>query len=385
MGVCALFFTYFLYVGTHSPYLSLYLSDQGLTVAQIGLILSLAPATRLVGPMFWGGLADRTGARILIMRVCASIAILALAALAWAGGVFLWVAVFATVLFLANSGQVPINEAIALEASGGASARYARMRMWGSVGFIVAVLGMAPVLDSLGTGSLPWWLAGMMLALLAATWLIPEEIGRRLSTGAGPVGGPVWLSLRDPKLLAFFASLFLMIYAHGAFYAFFSLFLEHHGYGKPAIGMLWALGVIAEIGIFYFARPLFERFSPLTLLGFSMIVAVLRFALVGLSDGSLAVIALTQVMHAVTFGVHHGATQALLQRWFDPSRQASAQGLFSTIAYGMGGTLGGLGASALWVSWAPEAAFFGAAVAAAFGVLAVWACARWARAERARL
>ncbi len=383
--MCACFFTYFLYVGTHSPYLSLYLSDQGLSVAQIGLILSLAPATRLVGPMFWGGLADRTGARVLIMRVCALIALFALAALVWAGGAFVWVAVFATILFLANSGTVPINEAIALEASGGVAARYARMRLWGSIGFIVAVLGMAPVLESLGTASLPWWLAAMMIALLGATWLIPAAEAVRPGAGGARGQGSVWLSLRDPKLLAFFASLFLMIYAHGAFYAFFSLFLEHHGYGKPAIGMLWAVGVIAEIGIFYFARPLFERFSPLSLLGFSMVVAVLRFALVGWSDGSLAVIAVTQVLHAVTFGVHHGATQALLQRWFDPSRQASAQGLFSTIAYGMGGTLGGLGASALWVSWAPEAAFFGAAVAAGFGVLAVWACARSARADPARL
>lgn len=383
--MCACFFTYFLFVGTHSPYLSLYLSDAGLSVGQIGLILSLAPATRLVGPMFWGGLADRTGARIVVMRICALIAMLSLLALGWAGGSFVWVAVFATLLFLANSGKVPINEAIALEASGGVSARYARMRLWGSVGFIVAVLGMAPILESLGTKTLPWWLAGMMGAMFLVTWLVPDDARRTLPSGGARRESLIGLSLRDPKLLAFFASLFLMIYAHGAFYAFFSLFLEHHGYDKPAIGMLWALGVVAEIGVFYFARPLFERYSPLALLGFSMVIAVLRFALVGISDGSLMLIALTQLMHAITFGVHHGATQALLHRWFDPSRQASAQGLFSTVAYGMGGTLGGLGASALWVSWAPEAAFFGAAVAAALGALAVLACARWSASERTRL
>lgn len=386
--MCAFFFWYFLYVGTHSPYLSLYLSEAGLSVAQIGLILSIAPATRLVGPLFWGALADRAGWRLAVMRSCALIALLALIVMAFSAGSFVWILVCATLMFFANAGQVPIGEAIALQASGGEPGRYARMRVWGSVGFIVGVLAMAPVLKTFGTLTLPGWLAGMMLALIAATWGIPGAELRPVPPAADvcpPARSPVWRAVRQPPIAAFFVSAFLMIYAHAAFYAFFSLFLERQGFDKLAIGALWALGVVAEIGIFFAARPLFARFAALTLLSFSLAVAALRFVLVGLSDGSVVILAFTQLLHAVTFGLHHSATQALLQRWFDPGQQARAQGLHSTIAYGLGGTLGGLGASALWIHVSPEAAFIGAGLAAALGGLAALFCVRWAGLGRTRL
>lgn len=356
-----------------------------MSVAQIGLIMSIAPATRLVGPLFWGGLADRTGARLAVMRGCALLAIAALVAMALAQGSFIWVALFATLMFFANAGQVPIGEAFALQAAAGQPGPYARMRVWGSIGFIAGVLAMAPVLESLGTLTLPWCLAAMMGALIASSWWIPPTSGPGTGAAKRASAGPVWAHLREPALAAFFVSAFLMIYAHAAFYAFFSLFLERHGYSKLAIGALWATGVVAEIGIFFMARPLFERFSALSLLVFSMVVAALRFVLVGLSEGMLGLVAFTQLLHAVTFGLHHSAVQSLLQRWFEPDRQASAQGLYSTIAYGLGGTLGGLGASALWVNVSPEAAFLGAGLAAALGCVAAILCARWADGRRARL
>jgi PPP family 3-phenylpropionic acid transporter len=383
--VCAIYFAYFAYVGTHSPFLSLYFSAIGLSVAQIGLIMSLAPATRLIGPPFWGWVADRTQARLTVMRGCALLAIVALVGLAFAGSHFYAVAAFATLMFFANAGKVPITEAIALGVSGGDAARYSRLRAWGSIGFIVAVLGMAPVLESLGMQTLPAWLAAMMGGLIVATWIMPAGPVTPTEPASSQASAPVWHALKDPVLLAFFVSLFLMVYAHASYYAFFSLFLERHGYGKPAIGAFWAIAVVAEIVVFYASRPLFDRFSALALLAFSMLVAAVRFAWVGLSEGGLVAIVLTQTLHAVTFGVHHGAAQVLMHRWFEPARQARAQGLYSMIAYGLGGTLGGLGASALWVGWAPGAAFLGAGVAAFFGALAAFACGHWDASRRSRL
>lgn len=383
LAVCTFYFGYFLFVGTNAPYLSLYLSAAGLGIAQIGLIMSMSPATRLVGPLFWGWVADRFGARVAVMRACAVLALGAVIALWFAQDRFMPVLVLATLMFFANAGQVPIGEALAHQASQGDAGRYSRMRLWGSVGFIVGVLAMAPVLEFTGILSLPWWLAGMMVALLLALVLMPEGAGRPRATVLG--ASPIRSSLRNPALVAFFVSLFLMIYAHSAFYAFFSLFLEQHGFSKPAIGALWAVGVLAEIALFYGAAPLFARFDALTLVGFSMAVAVLRFALVAVSDGSVLLLTVSQLMHAVTFGLHHSASQALIQRWYEAGSQARAQGLFSTIGYGLGGTTGGLAASALWVGWSAEAAFGGAAVAALLGWLAVYACIRCGGGPPARL
>ena len=136
--------------------------------------------------------------------------------------------------------------------------------------------------------------------------------------------------------------------------------------------MIWALGVVAEIAMFYLQRPLFQRFGAMSLVGACMALGVLRFALIGISEGSLGLIVLSQLLHALTFGTHHTAIQVLLQTWFDPGQQARAQALYATIGYGFGGTAGGLAASWLWVHVSPAAAFHGAAIMTLAGWLAWW-------------
>ena len=378
-AVRALFLTYFLFVGALSPYLTLYLHEVGLGAAAIGLVMSLSPASRIVGPLAWGWLADRSASRNWVQRACSLISLAALIGLWTSGADVAWIMLACAVLFFSTSGQMPIAEAIALEAAGRDAGRYSRMRVWGSIGFIAGVVITGPLFEVAGIGWLPGWLMLMMVGVLACTWGLPEAPKRK----AGPRPAPLWKALRDPAKAAFFASAFLMLYAHSVFYTFFSLYLEGHGYGKGAIGLIWAVGVVAEIAMFYLQRPLFMRFSALFLLGLSVAVAALRFVLVGASGGALWLLVFTQLLHAITFGVHHTASQAILSRWFGPEQQASAQALYVTIGYGVGGMIGGLGASWIWVAISPAAAFYGAGAVAALGCLAVWACARAERAVEA--
>jgi hypothetical protein len=87
--------------------------------------------------------------------------------------------------------------------------------------------------------------------------------------------------------------------------------LDRQGYSKTAIGMVWALGVLAEIALFRWQHRLFVRLDALVLLGLSMAVAALRFAIIGLTDGQWTWVLASQLMHAITFGVHHSAAMAL--------------------------------------------------------------------------
>jgi PPP family 3-phenylpropionic acid transporter len=105
-----------------------------------------------------------------------------------------------------------------------------------------------------------------------------------------------------------------------------------------------------------------------------MAVAGLRFLLVAAIGGHWVGILVTQLMHAVTFGVHHSAVMALLHRWFDAGSQGRAQALYATIGYGLGGAVGGLSAGWFWSGLGPQAAFVASAVAAGLGWLAVMAC-----------
>jgi PPP family 3-phenylpropionic acid transporter len=164
--------------------------------------------------------------------------------------------------------------------------------------------------------------------------------------------------LAEAKVRAFFLSATLMVFAHSGLYALFSLYLETYGYSKSLIGLIWAIGVLAEIALFRWQQPLFARFAVGQLLVFSVVVAVFRFAGVAWSEGALGWIVMTQVTHAITFGVHHSACMQVLHRWFDDRQQPAAQALFTTLSYGVGGTLGGLAAGWIWTALGPAAVFW---------------------------
>jgi PPP family 3-phenylpropionic acid transporter len=377
--VRALFFAYFAFVGIFSPYLSLWLDARGLSIAEIALLMALPQVLRIVGPPFWGWLADRGGRRVALLRVASILSVIVLLMLPWAERVPHY-AVLMLVLFFLTAAVMPIGEAIALGLSHGDAGRYGRLRLWGSIGFILTVLAGGPALQVLGMAALPWLMAAAMAVLAAVTVWLPEQRAPRAARGSASLGE----RLLEPAVIAFLASAFLMVFAHGALYAFYSLFLERLGYGTTAIGVIWGVGVVAEIALFTLQRRLFDRIPAMGLLAFSFAVCALRFALIGASGGALVVLVAAQLMHAITFGLHHSASMAVLHRWFEPTQQARAQAAFIVVAYGFGGSLGGLAAGALWERVSPSAAFLGAAVAGALGGVAAVAAARLERDRPAR-
>jgi PPP family 3-phenylpropionic acid transporter len=369
--VRALYFAYFAFVGIVSPYLSLWLDARGLSIAEIAVLMALPQALRIVAPPFWGWLADRGGRRVALLRAASIAALAVLLAFPLASRTVEYGAAMLALYFL-TAAVMPIGEAIALDLSGGDAGRYGRLRLWGSVGFVVTVLAGGPLLDAFGIGALPWLMVATMALLAAVTLRLPDRPAPRAARAAMPVRD----RLREPAVVAFLASAFLMVFAHAALYSFFSLFLERNGYGTTAIGAIWGIGVAAEIALFTMQRRLFDRLSAMRLLAFSFLVSALRFAMVAASGGALWVLLWAQLMHAVTFGLHHSASMAVLHRWFEPSQQARAQAAFIVVAYGLGGSIGGVAAGWLWEHVSPSAAFAGASVAGFAGWVTVVLAAR---------
>jgi PPP family 3-phenylpropionic acid transporter len=370
-GVRALFFAYFAFVGMFSPYLSLWFDARGLSIGQIAVLMSLPQVLRIVAPPFWGWLADRGGRRVLLLRGTALASLAVLLAFPLADGMSGYVLLMLSLFFL-TAAQMPVGEAIALGLAQGDAGRYGRMRVWGSVGFVATVLAGGPLLDRFGLDALPWLMAAAMALLVLVTFRLREP------AAVGPSRGGVSLGerLREPAVMLFLASAFLMVFAHAALYAFYSLFLERLGFSRTAIGIMWAVGVVCEIALFVMQRRLFDRFTPMRLLAFSFLVCALRFAMIGASEGALVVLVAAQVMHAITFGLHHSASMAVLHRWFEPAQQGRAQAAFIVVAYGLGGAIGGLTAGQLWERVSPSAAFFAAAAAGGIGWVAVVMAAR---------
>lgn len=366
------FFAYYGYVGVFSPYASLYFSHRGMNAAEIGVLLSLTQVMRIFGPYLWGSVADHTQRRVAVLRVTALAAVSTFFCVMPVQG---FAAIFAVMIAFNffTSAQGPLSEAFMLSEMRGDLTHYGRLRVWGSVGFMVSVLVAGRVLDWQGDQFMPW-IAGALLLLVFFSTLRMEESRPVQKSGATP---SVLALLRKREVVAFFASTFLMIAAHAALYVFYSLYLAQHGYSKTFIGLMWALGVLVEIGFFFYQAPIFRRFTVRSVMLVCLLLAVVRFLLIGYFADSLFLLLLAQALHAATFGGHHSASVMTLQRWFSGPLQARGQALYISISYGLGGSLGGMALSLLWERFGGQTVYCTAALLCGAAALAASASYRW--------
>jgi PPP family 3-phenylpropionic acid transporter len=366
------FFAYYAYVGAFTPYASLYFVDKGICAGEIGILMSLMQVTRIFGPNLWGWMADHMQQRVVVLRVTAVAALLVFSGMFVGTG---FIQFFALMLLLntCTSAQGPLSEALMLSEMQGDLTQYGRLRLWGSVGFILAVTCGGKLLDWQGISLMPWLCWGLLgLVLLASLWM--QESPHEIVHHALP---SVRMLLLRPEVSAFFTSTFMMVAAHSALYVFYSLYLAQLGYNKTVIGLMWSLGVVAEIVFFYFQAPIFRRFGIKTLMLASLIIAIGRFLMLGLGAQSLICLLFAQILHAATFAAHHSASVLRMQRWFSGPLQARGQALYISISYGLGGSFGGLLLSLFWNDTNGRAVFFAAAMLAAIGWLAALLSYRW--------
>lgn len=363
------FAAYFLYVGAFVPYFALYLAARGFGAAEIALVMAMPQLARVVAPSFWGWLADRSGAARSIV-VGSVAALLAGYALVGAAEGVLAVAGVMLAMSLASAGALPLVEALTLSTIAGRPGRYGPIRLWGSVGFIAGVLGTGLWLDAHAPQTLlPVLMVVLVLALAVSLALPPWRAPHAAEAQVARLADV----LRRVEVRAFFAACFCMAAAHGALYGFFSLHAQALGYSKSAIGALWTLGVVAEIGVFLAWPQLTRRWSLRALLIASFLAGAARFAAIGWGAHLLALLVAAQLLHAATFGVHHAASVAAVQRLFPGRLHATGQTLYSSLSYGLGGGAGLLAAGWTWEALGAGASFtLSAAFALAGAALVTW-------------
>ncbi len=366
--IAGFYFFYYAFVGMFAPYWSLYLKSLHFSATEIGILMSMQPVMRLIAPNVWGWLADHTGRRREVVVAAASLSVL------------FYLGVFATtsfwglmlVLVLMNffwSASMPLVEATTLSWLGKNTAHYGRIRSWGSVGFIVSVVGLGYAFDYIAIGWLLW--AGLVCEvgiLLFARQIPPTEVLAHHTDSQ-----PIRQIVLQPRVLALFGACFLMSVAHGPYYTFYSIYLVEHGYAKSAVGGLWALGVICEIGVFFLMPWLARRFGFVRILVFSLVCAVLRFLLIGWAVDWLVLLLFAQVLHAATFGAYHAASVGLVHEFFQGRHQSKGQALFGSVTYGAGGMLGYLASGPIWERFGASALYsFSSGMALAGLLLMLW-------------
>ena len=364
--LAAWYFFYFAFVGAFAPYFTLYLQDIGQSAWEIGVLMSVPQVMRLLAPNLWGWLADHLGRRAAVVKLAAIGSILGFSGFFFTRE-YAAMLVAMTLVWFFWSAALPLVEAMTLERLAGQTERYGRVRLWGSVGFIVSVMALGGLLDALPIAAVLWACLFILASVLASALTLEDS---KVSSGvtAPPVGG----QFRQPVVMALLAACFFMSVAHGPLYVFYSIHLVNHGYDKLSVGMLWSLGVVAEILVFMTMPRLIRHFSLRGILLASFALAVLRFILIGWAADSLLVLLFAQILHGATFGAYHAGAMAALIRWFDPAQQARVQGLYGSISFGAGGMVGGLLSGQAWDNMGAEITFSLASLCAACGLLLIW-------------
>lgn len=338
----ALSASYFAHIGFFNPYLPLWLKDMGLSILAISVLVSVQAATRLFAPYGWGWLSDHTGERIKLLRYSACAALVASAGLWLEWGVN-WLFVVLLVMFTHTSAMMPMSEAamahLVTKAGVFDARRYGRVRLWGSLGFLVTVLAAGAWFEQDGMRHFPAWTFLTIGAVAVSVWFLPD-LKEAVPTHEERVN--VMPVLRQRAVQWFFVAAFFHVLSHIGIYVFFSLYLDALGYSKTMIGLLWALSVVVEVAWFFTQSrwlPLLSLPGWLVLCSAAM---VLRMGITAQAANVLPLLLFAQVLHALTFATHHTVCIALLSLHFPGRLRGRGQALYTVVAYGFPGVLGGL-------------------------------------------
>ncbi len=367
------YFWYFALLGALFPYWSLYLQSLGYSPEQIGILMAIPMATKIFAPSIWGWLADHTHKRLAIVRIGSALAALCFSAIFISTSFWPLIFILVSYSFFWNA-VLPQHEAVTLGFLPHQPERYSRIRLWGSVGFILAVIFCGVWFEYFGTGALPVVGLFLLTAIWASSMLVPEP-PRSLQHSASV---HFLAACRQPAVLAFLAGAFLMQLSHGVYYSFYSILMEQAGYSRSAIGVLWSVGVVAEVVVFIAMHNFLNRAGVRLILIVSLVIAVIRWLLIAHFNQVVILLVLAQVFHAFTFGTFHAASIEAVRRLFEPVHQGKGQAIYSGISFGAGGATGSLLGGYIW-DYSPTLAYDLSALAS---LIAVFCLIFWLKDKR---
>ncbi|MDP2100478.1 MAG: MFS transporter [Methylobacter sp.] len=363
------YFFYFATVGTFIPYWSLYLKESGFNPVQIGEIFALLGGTRIIAPILCGWIADHTGKNLRIIRITSFLTALFFAGFIFIQGYsgFAWLTVAFGIFW--NS-TLPQFEAVTLYHLKHQAHRYSRIRLWGSIGFIVAVLGVGRLLDILSTDMIP----AMVTSWMTLIWLVSLITPATKTSHHETDGVGIRQIIKRPEVLAFLLVSLLLQFAHAPYYVFYSIYLKHYQYSASLTGLLWALGVFAEIVLFIYMRRVLKRFSLRSILLVSSLLSVIRWLMIGWCIDYFWVLAFAQLLHAATFAGVHVAAIHLVHQYFGDRHQGKGQALYASLGFGLGGMLGSYYSGYYWETMGAEIVYSMAALfcSLAFVIAYAW-------------
>ena len=358
---------YFAAMGLILPYFPVYLTNLGLNTLWVGIFVGALAATKVIAPPLAGLLLEyrNTNTRTFLL-LTAGLATLASSLMMVELGL-LWMLTVVIIFGFFWAAILPLTDGLSLVVSEISMMSYGRLRVWGSVGFVLASFlgGLWLVGDNISL--FPWILTALLVLTTLAAIGFPD-----LSTLSKQTNPQKTTNQSNPKALLWLLFIgFCMQASHGAYYGFFSLYMLDAGYSGGEIGLFWIIGVLAEIILMWYWSKSIQQASPVFILSICLLLASLRWFGLALTTNMLAII-LLQLLHAASFAAFHLSAVAWVRKFAHPKRQTSAQGWYSSIGFGLGSTIGIMFCGMIVENQGYATAFYACTFIAILGLLAVW-------------
>jgi MFS transporter, PPP family, 3-phenylpropionic acid transporter len=320
--------------GVQLPFLPLWLAAKGLSVSHIATVVAAMMAVRVVGAPLFAWVADHSGNRILVIRSCAVLALLAYVALPFTNG-------FAQILLVAMAAGLffapvfPLTEGFSVDASAAHGLDYGRIRLWASVSFLTGSLISGALLTSLPHSATIWLIAGAQCFNVLATFLLPPEPDHPVEHHSNALDFAAALKfLFASRFTLFLFAASMANASHAMMYSFSSVHWTNLGFSTLTIGILWACAVVSEVGLFAFSNRVIERLGSPLLLCVGLMGGIVRWTGMAFARNAIE-FGILQALHAISFAAAHLALMHFIRLNVPNKLRNTAQGLYAALAGGV--------------------------------------------------
>lgn len=357
------YFLYFAVLGVYLPYFNPYCRHLGFSGSEIGWITGTRSAAVIILPMIWAWLADRYQARRLIFILCNFVST-GFFLLYFATESFYPMLVITALYSVFYAPIIAFLEAFSMEILGRDKNSYGRIRVWGSLAFILTVMGVGRLMSLLSPAVVLWAIAAGATIQAVLSTRMPDT-----DTSTPPPRARDAKLFFEPRILAFLLAAFLMLVSHGTYYTFYSIHMEENlGFPYWLISVVWALGTLAEVGVMLKSRPILDRFRPQSVIAFSLLVAVFRWIIVGTFESAWILVP-AQALHAATYGTFHIASIVYIEKLIPESARTTGQAVNNSMTYGAGLAVGGVVSGYLYELVSAPVAFYAMSGVALLGLV----------------
>lgn len=343
---------YFASLGVIVPYWSLYLQSLAFDAKEISELMAILMATKIIAPYIWSWIADHTGHCMKIIRLGSVVSAIMFIGV-FVHSSFWWLALVMLLFSFFWNATLPQFEANTMNFLGEDTHRYSVVRLWGSLGFVVAVIVIGSLLDDVGYQLVPISIFVLYIFISVFSFMVKDAKHETSNTQ----DGSIFTALKEPHIIALLLICFLMQMSHGPYYTFYSIYLKQFAYSSTTLGWLWALGVISEIILFLFMQRLMPKYGPRLLMIAALLLTSIRWLMIGFFVENLNMMIVAQCLHAASFGLYHAVAIELFHRNFKGKLQGRGQALYSAVSFGAGGAIGALISGAYWDVYSPQIIF----------------------------